>query len=183
MVILLTGPINSGKSTTVYHLVERLRSEKISIGGIVSLPILEDGQKTGFNAVCLATHKTKHLTSLKSLVPNPAPGDRIIGQWVIFDEGIQFCNQQIEAALHSNPQLLLIDEIGPLEIQGKGFQPILDKILSSPDELPFYLLLVVRTNLINEVKQLYPKQDYTILTLQDNLTDIILQKVRQIDRE
>jgi nucleoside-triphosphatase len=178
MIFLLTGPINSGKSTAVAQIAQRLRDEKLAVGGIVSLPIQQSGMKIGFDALSLSTQKTTILARLKVIVPNPTIEDRAIGQWIIFDEGLQFCNQQIEAALQQNPRIIIIDEIGPIELQGKGFRPMLDKMLLGEAKLPFHLLLVVRTSLVGEVKRLYPNREFTLYNLEENLADVILQKVR-----
>jgi nucleoside-triphosphatase len=173
MIILLSGSINSGKSSTIYKIVQQLLQEKLLVGGIVSLPILQEGRKAGYEAVCLLTHKTTHLAQLNSLVPNPAPDDITIGQWVIFNEGMQFCYQQIEEAIQKKVQLLVIDEIGPLEIQGKGFRSLLDQILLKQEMVPFQLLLIVRTNMVEEVKRLYPNHDFKTIYQQENLLDVL----------
>ncbi|MDI6783245.1 MAG: nucleoside-triphosphatase [bacterium] len=178
MLFLLTGPINSGKSSAVAQIAQRLREEKLAIGGIVSMPILENGIKKGFDALCLSTRKTKLLARLKTLVPNSTLADLAIGQWIIFDNGIRFCNQQIEEARQKNPQVIIIDEIGPLEIQGKGFRLVLDKILLGEQKIPFHLLVVVRKSLVEEVRLLYPNREFTLFNLQENLIDVILRKVR-----
>ena len=178
MLFLLTGPINSGKSSAVAQIAQRLREEKIAIGGIVSLPILQSGIKIGFDALCLSTRKTANLARFKTLVRNPTLADIAIGQWIIFVEGIKFCNQQIEETLQNNPQIIIIDEIGPIELQGKGFRPVLDKILLGQEKLPFHLLLVVRISLVEEVRRLYSNRDFTIFNLQENLADVILKKIR-----
>jgi nucleoside-triphosphatase THEP1 len=178
MLFLLTGPINSGKSSAVAQIAQRLREEKIAIGGIVSMPIIQSGIKIGFDALCLSTQKTKLLARLKALVRNPTLADLAIGQWIIFDDGLKFCNQQIEEAIQKKPQIIIIDELGPIELQGKGFRPVLDKLLLGEQKLPFHLLLVVRISLVEEIKRLYPNREFTLFNLQENLADVILKKIR-----
>lgn len=184
MPIIITGPINSGKSSFAYQLAELLLQKQVAVGGIVNLPVIENGEKVGFDAYIYTTQKLtklstvekniQHFARRKSLVPTPTPSDIEIGQWIIFNNCIRFCIQKIEKAIQNNSQVIIIDEIGPLELQGKGFRSILDKILLGEQKLPFHLLLVVRDSAVETVKRLYLHREFIIYNHQTtSLTEIM----------
>lgn len=188
MPLIITGPINSGKSTFIYQIAQELLQHNITIGGIFNLPVFELGTKIGYDShsavflslllqQSLRVIKGTPFARLKSLVPHPTKTDIEFGQWIIFHEGIQFCIQQIETAINQQKQVIFIDEIGPLEIAGQGFRSILDTILLGKDKLPSHLILVVRDSIVESVKQLYPNQSFTVynfteITILDILNDL-----------
>ncbi|MFB3896232.1 MAG: nucleoside-triphosphatase [bacterium] len=185
MPLIITGPINSGKSTFVHQFARELLPHHITIGGIFNLPVFELGTKIGYDAhsavfLSLLTQQSLRIIKgtpfarLKSLVPHPAKPDLEFGQWIIFYDGIHFCVQQIEQAIQSQKQVIFIDEIGPLELAGQGFRSILDTILVAGNELPYQLILVVRDSAVEKVKALYPNQTFTIYNVSETkILDIL----------
>ena len=64
----------------------------------------------------------------------------------------------VKALKDPEVQYLIIDEIGPLEMQGRGLHPVLDDLLESP--IPgISFILVIRDYLLQEVLDRYRIQD------------------------
>ncbi len=71
---------------------------------------------------------------------------------------------RLRAAISQGADLLIVDEIGPLELeQGKGLAPILHT-LSAVDELP-PLLLVVRPELVGQLRKRLPNISFRTFTV------------------
>lgn len=67
----------------------------------------------------------------------------------------------ITTAFRQSRGWLVIDEIGPLELSGKGFDEILKEILES-EKAPLKLILVIRESLKDQVIQHYHLHDYNL---------------------
>ncbi len=70
----------------------------------------------------------------------------------LFDENIfEWAREKLFESFKSNPEWLVIDEIGPLELNGKGLEPAISQILKSIDnQSKIKIIFVVRENLIDK---------------------------------
>jgi len=76
-----------------------------------------------------------------------------VGKYVFSKAAFNKAIKVIDDALSAETGWMVIDEIGPLELQGKGFHDILKKILATPgDEC---LLIVVRDGLVERVVEYF----------------------------
>lgn len=149
--VIFVGPINSGKTTRLYQLVKKAKKENKKIGGILNLPVMQKGEKIGYDVVDLLTDKKVPFARLNSITKRQEKTDLYLGRWVIFYKGIQFANEALLKAYVCQADLIIVDEVGHLELQGKGLKPMLDKIMDSK----LKKILVVRSSLENQVKSLY----------------------------
>jgi len=115
-IIILSGDIGSGKTTVCCRLAEIARSKKFNPSGIVSPAVFENGLKTGIRVVDLKLRKSKPLATLR----DKCGTGLAIGRWTFDLESILWANQVLETATPC--RLLIIDELGPLEMyRGQGF--------------------------------------------------------------
>ena len=68
----------------------------------------------------------------------------------------------IEAVENHNPEVIVIDEIGPMELRGEGFDQILKEILEKRNGTQT-VLLVVRDGLAEEVKEKYKIENRIVI--------------------
>lgn len=112
MNILFTGTRGSGKSTSLYELTASLG---MACGGVISLPVIQQDEKVGMDAVDLATHRRVPLARLH--------GDGIpVGRYRLRRGGIAHARRAIYRGALTR-QLTVIDEVGPLELRGSGLMP------------------------------------------------------------
>ena len=84
----------------------------------------------------------------------------IIGNYIFSIEVFDWAKRQIQKAVKTGNQWLIIDEIGPLELKGQGLEPAISEILQNYKlSRDHRLLLVVRENLIEEVIKHYQLQN------------------------
>ena len=146
---ILTGPVQSGKTTRLIAWVKFHRH----CAGILS-PIIN---KQRF----LYSILTDDYCRLES-VDDPAVGKDIIkiGRYSFLQSTFQWARQELQTAMKKKPPYLVIDEIGPLELSGKGLEPMVTKILQKYIRTEkHHLILVVRENLLEEVISHYNLQD------------------------
>lgn len=110
--LVITGPIGSGKTQTASALVEELRARDVSVGGVVSPRVLEYGQTTGYLVRDLLTGQERQLCT------EHPPGIRF-RRFFFAPSALDFANAAVCRAAAS-VDVVLVDEVGPLELSGGG---------------------------------------------------------------
>ena len=77
---------------------------------------------------------------------------RKTGRFDFFDDGLKFGNAALSTTATKSADLVIVDEFGPLELNGQGWRKNVDSLITSSDAL---ILLVVRQELADEVRQTY----------------------------
>jgi len=138
--ILWTGEKHSGKTTSVTKLVEITRSEGFDVAGLLAPSVYSDGKLLGFDAVDLRNKNRIPLARRKS------------GRFHFFDGGLEFGNSTLSTTATKSADLVIVDEFGPLELDGQGWRENVDLLLASSKAL---ILLVVRQELADKIRRLY----------------------------
>jgi len=136
--ILLVGGIGAGKTATGLRLLSLLRSYGIQVGGILAPRILKGEQRIGYSIIDLSTNATHPFAGLE-------PSDIQIGKFYLSQEGLDIAERTILNALNERP-VVFIDEVGRLEVQGKGHAPAIRQLLQS-SSVP---VLLVRDTLVEQ---------------------------------
>lgn len=154
MFILLTGQGGRGKTTACWKALPGLRSSGIKLAGFISPPLLDAvGQKTGIEMLDLATGE--HHTFAHVVGRDEGPD---IGIYRLETDAIDWARGVLAKALLSDMDLLVIDEIGPLELhRGKGFAFAIEP-LSDPERIP-NAIVIVREELVNELAERIGRPD------------------------
>ena len=63
---LVTGARGAGKTTFCRHLAEQARAAGLDVAGVLSLPRIENGSKTGILACSLRSGETRLLASARA---------------------------------------------------------------------------------------------------------------------
>jgi nucleoside-triphosphatase THEP1 len=144
MIVILTAPIQSGKTTSLINWSAEIKD----VHGILT-PVI-NGKRVFMNA------------QTKELFPMEAVGDEetlTIGRFLFsknnFDRAIQIIRNAI-----THKGWLIIDEIGPLELKGEGFCNVLKEVLIARKEKT---VLVVREVLVQDVKKYFNMHDVEII--------------------
>ena len=74
-----------------------------------------------------------------------------IGNYKFLKESFEWAEKELLKAREFKPQWLIIDEIGPLELQGQGFDKVIKQLLILSELSETNFVLVVRENLIDDV--------------------------------
>ena len=121
--ILLVGGIGSGKTAAGLRLLSLLRSYGIGVGGILAPRILKGEETFGYSIIDLSTNATHPFAGLE-------PSDVQIGRFYLAQAGLDLAERTIRNALNSHP-VVFIDEVGRLEVQGKGHASAIRQLLQS----------------------------------------------------
>ncbi len=119
----VTGPPGCGKTTTVEMAASILRSMGKSVGGIISREVRAAGRRVGFDIIDVETQESVPLAR-----ESGEPGPRI-GRYRVYVENLDgFASDIIEKALNVGA-IVLVDEVGPMELMSQRFRNILRKVL------------------------------------------------------
>ena len=156
---IITGALGEGKTTQMQNIVETLKNQNISTGGILSPRILENGTTTGYDVVDIMTNE--RAAFLRKTEDEKLPK---IGSYSILSGGIQKGCNALNKSLNNN-QVVIIDEVGRLELDNKGWAENVKSLLNSSNS---NLIISVRERFIEEVIEKWYLKDYTILHVSDN---------------
>ena len=121
---IVTGPLGSGKSTFLKQLTDALRKNGHSPRGIISERKSDDTGTAGYDLVNIETGE-RHEFLRKS----DESGPERIGRFVIVPGSIE----KGAAILNSSGKgIIIIDEVGALEISGHGWASCIDGLLARP---------------------------------------------------
>lgn len=177
-VLILTGDIGIGKTTACRKAVRITVDRGLSVGGILTPPVFDDEKKTGFFAEDLRTGDRWILgtRNLGSGIKGP-----VYGIYRFSIDGFRKAYSALKTAVVDRCDLLVLDEIGPLEIvHKKGFFRILGPLFDVEDTC---LLLVVRPSLIEDVKKMLGDRTTEVFTAdletRDSLPDTLAERLKQ----
>jgi nucleoside-triphosphatase THEP1 len=152
---VLTGEVHTGKTTVCRGVVHLARQRGYCVRGILTPPILDaHGQRLGVAVVDLNSGEQRTLARCRSTVSGTAPDANWNGPRVgdyYFDAGaLQWGQDVIVQAIATTYDLLVVDEIGRLELeQSTGFHQALDALGARTAQLiAGHSLLVVRKPLL-----------------------------------
>ena len=141
-VLIITGEINSGKTSAVEKLIFLLQSAGKKTCGVYSRGILKDNKKIGFEIVDIKSGRAKQIASVHAESNFNVSQGRYFFNVDIFDEYNKIIMNSFDE------DVIIIDEIGPLELKDGGFFPLIQNCLAN---FKGKLVFVIRDHLIENV--------------------------------
>ena len=148
MILILTGPTRSHKTTTLKHWAEK-RSD---CGGVLSPDV--DGLRVLYNV------RTKETIPWQKKMPGDA--DIIVGRFSFDPGAFDIASTWLKRHL-ADPEIfhIILDEVGKLEMDGKGWGPWLRTALPVLQDKT--LVLVVRRLLLDDIINLYGMDEVSVV--------------------
>ncbi len=149
-IIIVTGPKGSGKSSFCVEMALLARAYGLDVAGVISLPRFDGSTKAAIDLMRLRTSSTRRLAFRRDGRP---PGNTLHTTSWDFDEStIEWGNSSLQDAIPCD--LLVVDEVGPLEMErGAGLLAGLDAL----DSRNYLLaLVVVRPDLVPKALKRWP---------------------------
>jgi len=141
-VVIITGEIHQGKTTFAQKIVADLLKQKIRIAGFFSVGINENGIRTGFNLVDIGSSRRVELCSDKKNEKRLK-----FGRYYFNSDAISLGNEILNSNNLSDKQLIVIDEVGHLELNGQGWSNAIENITGN---ITVPQLWIVRKSLVQK---------------------------------
>lgn len=155
MIYILTGEINSGKTGALSGWVEVWRTQGCVLGGILAPARWQKGKKVSYDILDVKTGKRCLLASRE-----PLENAELFGNFRFSKEALVFGENAL-LGLNAETEIGVVDEIGPLELENRGWAQGFRSVLSHP---PQNLIVVVRSSLVNRVAKAFLLSSFEILT-------------------
>lgn len=157
---IVCGSIGEGKTSFLERLVNELISKGFVVAGFLSKRVMEGGKTVAYNIKNISTGEERQLIDSRKEV-----GNDMIGRFFINSNGFNYgCNLILNYPVGS--QILVVDEVGKLELKGEGWHPPLEKTIKINDKT---LILSVRREFVTEVIQHYNIIDYSIIDIEKTI--------------
>ena len=157
-VFILSGAQGIGKSTLLAEVVQLLRADGIEPCGFLSPVVRNGADRAGYDLVLLRGGTRLPLARADGSddVPDSGVTDAGIqdagimhaGPFTFFQDAVRAGRAELDRGHAHNATLVLVDEVGPLELRGQGWTPALLPLIIAPAHP---LLLVVRPSLVKDV--------------------------------
>ncbi len=122
--LLITGRPGIGKTTAVLKAVEKLRRRGVHVGGFISREVREAGVRTGFVIVDLSTGEEAYLARVGGGLPR-------VGKYTVLVSELERVGVRAVFKALESSDVVVIDEIGPMELYSQLFKEAVVKALNS----------------------------------------------------
>jgi nucleoside-triphosphatase THEP1 len=176
-VVIIAGEIHQGKTTFAQKIVADLLEQNIRIAGFLSIGINENGIRTGFNLTDIGSSRQIELCSDKKNEKRLK-----FGRYYFNSDAISLGNEILSSNNLSDKQLIVIDEVGHLELNGKGWSNAIENITRN-NTVP--QLWIVRKSLVQKCTRrwnignayIFDINESSILDVEKKLTEIISNSI------
>ena len=138
-IIILSGNKQQGKTTFLQNVITQLEQANIEFDGVVAIGKEENGKRTGFDLLYLKTKKSYPLARI-----TPLPNWDQFGRFYFDTDVFVKVGQSL---VGSSSKIIIIDEIGPMELQGKGWADAVGSLLAANTQM----IWVVRKPLLETI--------------------------------
>jgi len=144
-IFLVTGKVQGGKTSYLTDLAEQLKNREIKVGGFLAPGSFESGERSGFRLKNLLTGLELPLASVRETAG-----------WVKYrrfwfnPDAFHQGREWISESLSEDPDVLMIDEVGPMELEDSGWFESLKSLQNSSVPIQVWS---VRESLITQLKE------------------------------
>jgi nucleoside-triphosphatase THEP1 len=158
-VFIITGTIRGGKTTFTKKLIEFLGTKNIDTGGILSERVMNGSHTTGYDIADIETGRR-----VEFLRQNGADGDGKRGRFTICEKGLSAGINILYSLADHSRKLIIIDEVGLLEIQDKGWSECISTLLKNSSN---HVLMTVRDIYVDKVIKKWDLSDAVIFNISE----------------
>ncbi len=157
-VFIITGKTGSGKTTFLVRLIERLRKQGLSVTGFLAVRSVTKEPDRDYDIYLLDPSESIPLASRE-----PVKGWIKISSFYFNPEAILRGNRILNDPQISNKDLVVVDEIGIFELEGKVWADSVSLLVSKSDT---YMIWVVRDTILEKVIRKWDLKDPVILDIE-----------------
>ncbi|MBK7030395.1 MAG: hypothetical protein IPH45_14870 [Bacteroidales bacterium] len=154
-VVMISGERQQGKTTYVYDLVKRLKNKPIKMTGFFATGVHEGEQRVGFDLVDIASTDAIPLCRLDK------KGDQQNHHRFRFFDKALLKGREILSS--GDAQLVVIDEVGPYELQNEGWATSIQNICQKQRSIQIW---TVRKQLVERIAATWPVGDIYVVDIE-----------------
>lgn len=155
MVNIVTGKINSGKSTTMLKIYEKNNKGD----GFISVKRMQIDKVHGYEIMKLSSRNLKLLVVREEFFDSSSKIACQIGPYLFLEKTLKYIENEIEKMIVNKVSPIYLDEIGQLELYDQCFDKAFKMIISSETEC----FITVREDLVDKVIEKYNLTDVNLI--------------------
>jgi nucleoside-triphosphatase len=167
----ITGKPRIGKSTIIKNVIQRLKAEAIAVGGMLTSDIHERGRRVGFSIEDIGTGRTGILAHVQLHERGPT-----VGKYTVNLTDLEAIGANSITTALAQSELIIIDEIGPMELKSKKFIDAVESALESDKQLIVSVHQRSAHELVRRIKNTFEILEVTEEN-RDELAAVILDKI------
>jgi nucleoside-triphosphatase len=165
-ILVITGPAGSRKTALCLRIADLAQQHGLSVRGVVSPPRMLGNQKVGIDVLDLSNGERRALAELRTQTEGPATR-----RWHFRTDALEWGMGVLNRSLPTD--LLMIDELGPLELlRGTGWAAALGLLHSARYR---WAIVVVRPALVHRFVEMVPTVQITIVEVTPDRQDVLLE--------
>lgn len=157
MIHIICGENNQGKTTKI----KSIYAEETKGDGFITQKIFRDSIFCGYKITRLSTGESVTLSLKTELFPLVDNSLYTNGSFSFYEGGFDFADSVIDDIISRQISPVFIDEIGPLELKGKGVHDSFKKLLETGTDIFF----TVRNHLLERTVSQYGIKNYSLIRL------------------
>jgi nucleoside-triphosphatase len=161
--IAVTGRPGIGKTTFCKRVYDTLK-DTINVSGFITLEVREKGVRIGFKLKDLNTGEESWLAKVNHQSPFR------VGKYGVLVESIDRFAERIES--YKNADLVVIDEVGPMELKSPKFIESIEKLLESDVSCLFSIHLKSQHPILRRIRS-----EFEVITLNESNRDMLVDEV------
>jgi len=170
MIFLLSGPVHSGKTTLLKRAVREFKDQGVKIDGFLSEAVFSGKKRIGYDLLDLREDRSIPLLRISG-----EEEWQRIGSYFFVPSGIEKAEKIILRS--GEAQICVVDEVGPLELEGRGFWPALERVLLPPSTS---FLISMRETILEGFLDVLGKTDARVFDMKER--DILSRLIQEIIR-
>ena len=177
-IFFVTGSPGIGKTTILLKTAEALEKKGYKIGGMLSCEAREKGARVGFEIIDIETKRRGWLAHVRQ-----SSGPQV-GKYRVNLVNLEAIGALAIRNAVVNAQIVIIDEIGPMELHSSAFKEAVEAALGSGKPVIGVIHERAKDSLINEIRK---RDDAQIIQVtrgnRERIHSLLIEKVNQLLRE
>jgi nucleoside-triphosphatase len=170
-VVIITGEKGEGKTTKLLIVIDLLKKYEVPVVGFTAVGEWNNGERSKYTMVDIITGKSAIIC-----VDKVTKGYEKHGRFYFNPRAVEF-GENILYKLQSKKSVVVIDEIGPFELDGEVWHNSLVHHLENTHNL---LLLSVRKKLVAEIVEKFNLANVSIYNTQASTDDIVKEIIQNV---
>jgi nucleoside-triphosphatase THEP1 len=157
MIYIITGSHRSGKTTFLMRTADYLMKENITAQGFLSVAVLHDRKTSRYDLFDLNEN-----TFIPFIRREGENAWERIGPYYFIPQGLDHARKLILSSAKNS--VLIIDEIGPLELKDRGLWPAVKQVIFSDRRI---FIVAVRRSILKDFVNKVGKKEVKIFDIED----------------
>ena len=165
-IIIVTGSVGCGKTSLVEEAARILKSEGVSVAGVITPVLYEAEQRKGYIIRDLCTGEER-------ILARTTPFNTTLRQCSFYfvEESFHWAEQLFNKSLDS--QVFILDEVGRLELKRKGYYRLAESILLRYEGC---FIITARRNILAELIALFKIKRAAVIDIKAEKEPLLLLK-------